>query len=179
MRTRPAAVLVPLLLIGLLPLAVPARAYTVSLTAAEIEAVVRPHFPQRQEGVFGRVTLSDPKVILTPGSERLGLGLSVQADLPGSLVVHAHALVDGEVAYDARRREFHLREPRVVRFDAKGMEEPYTSMVAEAVTAIAQTRMPIIVLYRVPPDAVAAAAPLNLLKGVAVKDGKLQLELGM
>jgi hypothetical protein len=177
MRAR-RIVLVPILVLAFLPLVPrPAHAYTLSLTAAEIETVARSYFPQRQEGVFGRVTLSDPKVVLKEGSKRLGLGVKVKAELPGGLTAHADALVDGEVAWDPVRREFHLREPRVRRLDAEGLQEPYASLVAEGVNALAQETLPVIVLYRVPADAAGAEA-LKALKSVAVKDGKLQVELG-
>jgi hypothetical protein len=178
MRARRAVVLVMLLLAGSIPLSPrPTHAYTLNLTAAEIETVARAYFPQRQEGVFGRITLSDPKVVLEDGSERLGLGVKVKAELPGGLTAYADALVDGEVAWDPAKREFHLREPRVRRLDAEGLQEPYASLVAEGVNALAQETLPVIVLYRVPADAAGAEA-LKALKRVAVKDGRLRVELG-
>jgi len=157
--------------------AVPASAYTVMLTAAEIEAVVTPHFPVVQEMTMGSVTFSHPKVVLTPGSDRLGLGVDVVADLPGGFQAQAQALVDGDLGYDAARREFHLREPRVKSLTAQGLPEAFAPMVADAVTQMARQTMPVIVLYRLPED--PALAPLRLLKAAEVRDGKVKVELGL
>jgi len=169
------AALVPL---SLLLAALPAHAYTVRLTAAEIEAVVRPHFPKRGSGPFGAVVLSNPKVVLAPGSDRLGIGLDVDAELPGGVAARAAAVVDGEVGYDPGRREFHLREPRLKSLAAEGLEEPYASMLAEAVTGLARARMPVIMLYRIPAGDPALGAAARVLKGARVRDGRLELELG-
>jgi hypothetical protein len=160
----------------LLP-AVPAAAYTVSLTAEQIEAVVAPRFPVVQEMTMGTVTFSHPKVVLTPGSDRLGLGVDVVADLPGGFQAQARALVDGDLAYDAARREFHLREPRVKSLTAQGLPDAFAPMVADAVTQLARETLPVIVLYRLPDD--PALTPLSLLKDARVRDGKVQVELGM
>lgn len=157
--------------------AAPAAAYTLSLSAADIEAVVAPHFPQVQDSALGQVTFAHPKVVLTPGSDRLGLGVDVTADLPAGMQATASAVVDGDLAYDPAKREFHLREPRVQSLAAEGLPDAFAPMVADAVTQMARETMPVIVLYRLPDD--PALAPLRLLKSVAVKDGKVVIELGM
>jgi hypothetical protein len=157
--------------------AAPAAAYTLTLSAADIEAVVAPHFPQAQESAFGQVTFAHPKVVLTPGSDRLGLGVDVTADLPAGMQATARALVDGDLSYDPARREFHLREPRVKYLTAEGLPDAFAPMVADAVTQMARETMPVIVLYRLPDD--PALAPLRLLKSAEVKDGKVLIELGM
>jgi hypothetical protein len=161
----------------LLLTAAPASAYTVSFTADQIETVVAPHFPLVQEMTMGSVTFSHPKVVLTPGSDRLGLGVDVVADLPGGFQAQARALVDGDLAYDPARREFHLREPRVRSLTARGLPEAFAPVVADAVTQMARQTMPVIVLYRLPDD--PGAAPLRLLKAAEVRDGKVRVELGL
>lgn len=168
-------------LVGLASLlaAPPAHAYTVSLTAADIEAMVRPHFPQVHTGPLGTVTLSDPRVILRSGSDRLGLGLDVAGEMAGGLATHGQAVVEGEVAYDPARGEFHLREPRVTHLVVEGLPDPYAGFVASTVSAIARQEAPLIVLFKVPADDLAGAATLRVLKSARVKDGKLVLELGM
>lgn len=157
----------------------PVTSYTVHLTAAEIESVVRPHFPLTQDGPFGAMTFSHPNVVLTPGSDRLGLGVDVTADLPMGMQARAHALVDGELAYDPARREFHLREPRVLKLTAEGLPEAFAPVVAKAVTQMARQQMPIIVLYRLPDDLGPAGVPLRLLQAASVEDGRLKVVLGM
>jgi len=159
--------------------AAPAASYTVGLTAAEIEAVVRPHFPLTRDGPFGAMTFSNPNVVLTPGSDRLGLGMDVTADLPAGMQASARALVDGELAYDPGRREFHLREPRVLKLTAEGLPEAFAPVVADAVTQMARQQMPVIVLYRLPDDLGPAGVPLRLLRAARVEDGRLLVTLGM
>jgi len=173
MRTTP---IVPVLVWTVLA-AAPAWAYTVSFTAAEVEAAVAPHFPQVQDGPLGPVTFSHPKVVLTPGSNRLGLGMDVTADLPGGMQAQARALVDGDLAYDPVRREFHLREPRVRSLTAQGLPDAFAPVVADVVTQMTRERMPVIVLYRLPDD--PAIAPLKLLKSAEVRDGRVRVELGL
>jgi hypothetical protein len=176
-RIVPAAAVVAALASALAALApaAPARAYTLTLSAADIEAVVAPHFPQVRDGPFGRLAFDHPRVVLTPGSDRLGLGVDVTADLPAGMQATARALVDGDLSYDPARREFHLREPRVMSLAAEGLPDDLAPVVAEAVTRMARETMPVIVLYRLPDD--PAYAPLRLLKSAAVQDGKVVIEL--
>lgn len=156
-----------------------AQTYTLSLSAAEVEAVVRPAFPLVQDGPFGAMTFSRPRIVLTPGSDRLGLGVDVVADLPAGMQARARALVDGELAFDPARREFHLREPRVREFAADGLPEALAPVVADAVGQMALRQMPVIVLYRLPDDLGPQGVPLRLLKGARVEDGRLKVELGL
>jgi hypothetical protein len=158
--------------------AVPAHAYTVRLTAAELQAAVRPYFPQAQTGVLGTVTVSHPRVILRAGSDRIGLGCQVAGELLGGLTAQGEAVVEGEVAYDPERGEFHLREPVVTQLEVDGLPDPFTGFVADAVSAVALRQVPVIVLFRVPREDLAGAATLRVLKSARVRNGALELELG-
>lgn len=155
-----------------------ARAYTVILTRPELQAIVATQFPKAYETAFGQIQLHSPRVVLTPGSSRLGLRVGLRVAVAGESAVTGSALVDGEPAYDPQRREFHLREPQVRELTTGELPPPYAEMAEAAVAELVRQQFPVIVVYRIDASMLKESQPLRMLKSVKCENGVLRLELG-
>jgi hypothetical protein len=155
-----------------------AHGYTVTVGAPALQKALEAYFPITRENALGAVTLSNPRVILRPGSPRIGLATDVKAVMTDQPPFTGKGLVDGEIAYDPRRHEFHLREPRVSSLAIDGLEEPFATLLEGAIDAITQSQFPVIVLYRLDDAALQDSTKLRMLKAVGVRDGNLVVELG-
>jgi hypothetical protein len=159
-------------------LAVPrADGYTVTVAAPALQKAVEAYFPITRENALGVVTLSHPRVILRPGSRRIALATQVKAAMPDQPPVTGNGVVDGEIAYDPARHEFHLREPRVASLAIDGVEGPFAALIESAVDVLTQDQFPVILLYRLDEAVLRAAPKLRMLKAVGIRDGALVLEL--
>lgn len=160
-------------------LAVPgAYGYTVRVGAAALQKAMEAYFPITRENALGAVTLSNPRVILRPGSRRLGLATKVSAAMPEQPPLTGNGVVDGEIAYDPVRHEFQLREPRVASLAIDGVDGPFAALVESAVEVLTQDQFPVIVLYRLDEAVLRDSPKLRMLKAVGVRDGALVLEMG-
>jgi hypothetical protein len=156
-----------------------ADAYTVTVGAPALQKAVEAYFPITRENAIGAVTLSNPRVILRPGSRRIGLATNVKAAMPDQPPLTGNGVVDGEIAYDPVRHEFQLRQPRVSSLAIDGMEGPFGALIGSAVDALTQDQFPVIVLYRLDQETLRQVPQLRMLKAIGVRDGALVLELGL
>jgi hypothetical protein len=169
-----------LLVVSSVALDVPrAYGYTVTVAAPALQKAVQAYFPITRENALGAVTLSNPRVILRPGSPRIGLATDVKAALPDQPPFTGKGVVDGEIAYDPTRHEFHLREPRVSSLTIDGVTEPFATLLDGAIDSITQSQFPVIVLYRLDKETLRRAPQLRMLRAVGVRNGALVLDLGL
>jgi len=156
-----------------------AEAYTVTVGAPILQKAVEAYFPITRESAVGSIILSNPRVILRPNTRRIGLGTDVKAAMPDQPPLIGRGVVHGEVTYDAVRHEFQFRDPRVASLAIDGVEEPFATLLENAVDAITQSQFPVIILYRLDEETLRKAPQLRMLKGVGVRNGALILELGL
>lgn len=155
-----------------------APCYTIALSQAKLQVMVEKQFPKTYDAMSAQVQLHSPRVVLTNGSPRLGMHLGLQMDVGGQYTVNGSALVDGEPEYDSRRREFHLRDPRVRDVVAEGLPAPYAEMASAAVAELVRQQFPVIVIYRIDQTMLDSSLSLRMLKSVRTEKGSLVLELG-
>src|SRR4051794_30143505 len=99
-----------------------AASFTVTKTQAELQAKLAPRFPITRERFLVQVTLSDPKVLLRPDDNRVGLALPPQLKPPLPPPLAGRVAVMGVPYYDPERKSFFLREPRIERVDFPGFD---------------------------------------------------------
>lgn len=172
----PHPTLLPLL--AALVLTSSAHAYTVTLGTPELQLAVDHYFPVTQEHPLGTLTLSEPMVVLRPGSRRIGMQLKVVAQVPSGPPIAGRGMVHGVLGYDAARRELQLRDPRLAGLTIDGVTEPFTGMITGMVDYLTQNQLPVIVVYRIDDETLKNAPQLKMLKSMEVRDGKVVVDLG-
>lgn len=154
-----------------------AWAYVVEMTQVELQEMLVKNFPVKRDITFAVLTFDKPQVVLTKGSNRLGLALTLTAEMPDQWVARGSGMIDGELEYDAAKGEFHLRNPGVKSLSFEGLPPQYSSMLQGVVAEFAAQTLPIIVIYKLDEKQFRQSMTRKMLKSVQVKDGKVLAEL--
>lgn len=155
------------------------QAYTVEISETDLQQMVSQGFPVQQQTPFATIILSDPRIRILGDSNRMRLSLAISTAFPNQLTSRGRAEIEGELAYDANKGEFHLRQPALIGLQFDQLPQEYHQMASALVGAIAQQTLPIIVLYRLDEKDIRQEMTKRILKGVTVKDGKLIAELSL
>ncbi len=123
--------------------------HQVNLPLGRLQAGLDKHFPvdQRIFEMF-QIRLSQPRLATLPEQERLSVAIAAAVATPltpqswtGSLVL------TGKLAIDTARSAIVLREARVERLAADGMDETRQRLLAKTASLVAERILPEIVLY--------------------------------
>lgn len=162
-----------LLVVALLLPACAAR-LRVTMTAPEIERELSKSFPVSRDlaNVFV-VELSDPKVILQPGTDRIGLKLHASAGL-SMLRVPGSVTVSGKLRYRAEDAQFFLDEPEVISVELPGLPETQQPQLLDTVNVALRTVLPTVPIHRL-----ESGNAKYFLRAVRIEDGQVIAELGL
>lgn len=159
---------------------VPALAmnYVVELGQADLQRKIERLFPVSHQDPLYDLLLSEPRVVLREGGDRIGLGLK----LSGTLLqwpVAGRAQVTGGLRFEPASGEFYLRDATVEELAIDGVPEQYAGelrRIAEQAAREMLNSRPIYVLGQLG----ESKQPLGReIKAINVRGGKLVLELEM
>jgi len=156
-----------------------AAAYTIELTKAEVQEAVAEYFPVKHISPFVMLTAHDPRVSLEQKSGRIGLEFSVLANVPGVLSGEGRGLIDGDLEYRHKTGEFYLRDPKVKSLKLYDMPTEVTATVKLALQQLMRQSLPVILVYKLQDNDLKQKMAKSVLSSVAVRKGKLVLELSV
>ena len=154
-----------------------AMAFTVELTAAELQTQLAGQFPVQQITPYMTVILSDPTLVLKDNSDRIGIDLTVSATTFGNIAGNARGLVDGQLRYAPETGEFFLLNPEVHRLIVAGVPPQYQRDIQALVASVAKQALSTIPIYKLNEEDPNQSLAKSYLKSATVRDGKLVLEL--
>jgi hypothetical protein len=158
------------------------KEYVIRLTEAELQAKLDQRFPIRRDVLFVvQIDLSNPRVHLLEGSNRVAIGIDVvlnfrlrdQAKSFGGSID-----VDGGLRYEAFKGRFFLTDPHIQALRVDGIPEKYRTEVEKVVHGAISEAMNKGPIYTLSADAGQLLARL-LLKSVVVRDRELVITLGI
>ncbi len=155
------------------------RSVIVSVDRAELQERVDVRFPIANSTLLTNVVLQDPRVMLTDGSDRLGIGLSIGASLPLLGTVNGTLVVSGELAYDSQSKGFFLYRPRLDTLNIDGIGPTVTATARQGIESAAHLALAELPIYTLRARTLQEVAAGHVLKSVRVRNGKLYLELGL
>ncbi|MDH4183157.1 MAG: DUF1439 domain-containing protein [Nitrospinota bacterium] len=156
-----------------------AGAYTITLTRQDVQSQIDPQFPITEETLFSSVTLKNPKLDLTEGSDRIGIIVDAAVSALGGIEAAGLVHIDGALRYVKETGEFLLNDATARSVEIEGLSGMARAKVAEMLTAVIRDYFDKNPIFRLKKDTIAEAMVMSALKSVTVKDGKLQLELGL
>ena len=155
------------------------RPLEVEIDRAELQARVAKNFPLTLQHLIGELTLTDPNVLLTEGSDRLGVDMN--AELRVGLLPPAKAAltVSGRPRYDSASKAFFLDEPKLDRLEITGLAPEQSASLKAAVETVAVPALERIPVYELAERDLKESAAARVLSAVSVKNGKLVAELSL
>jgi len=181
-------VLIPLVITSLIVIAgtffyFSGKEYVVRIPESQIQQKMADKLPLSKSYFFiFRVELSNPRVELTNGSERVHAGLDIvlniklgseEKPLGGSLDV------SGCIKYESKEGQFYLTDPRIEDLSIQGIPKKHISkatQVLEKALADYYSSHPI---YKLKAGDVKQAAAKLVLKNVMVENQELLITLGI
>ncbi len=152
--------------------------FIVTLERSDLQQRVERLFPVVHEDALVRLQLTHPEVVLRSGSDRIGLGLRVKADLAGQPLI-GRAQVDGKLRYLKQSGEFYLDDPLIRELHVNGLEPAYRDLLLVAAQTGLQELLRLRPVYVLGQMGEPKRIMGSELKSVTVEDGQLLLELDM
>jgi len=158
------------------------RCFTIELSESQIQKKLDERFPMNKQHLLVlTLTLSDPRVELTEGSDRISFGLSASVNIrinaqPKPL--GGKGQISTALRYDPTDASFYLGDPAIQRLEVQGVPVEYVDVVNKLARELLSERLeryPVYTLDR--PDLTQTAARL-LLKELTVRNGNLVITLG-
>jgi len=154
-----------------------AHAYTIELTRQQVQNAVDGYFPVKHITPFMMLTAHKPKVLLTQKSKRIGLEISVLANIPGVIIGEGRGLIDGDLEYRHQTGEFYLRDPKIKSLKLYDMPTEVTASVRLALQQLMRQSLPVMLVYKLQDNDLKQKMVKSVLSSVTVRNGKLFLEL--
>ena len=164
------------LLFGML-LSLQAAAYTVELSRGELQEYAEAYFPLQQATPFSKLTYSKPAVVLNPKTNRIGLEVTIRAEMPGMIPVEGRGQIDGKLEYRNETKQFYLHEPKLNKIRFANSDYQLANTVQQIVSNISQQALPVIFVYELKDKDLREKMAKSVLKSVTVQNGKLLLDV--
>jgi hypothetical protein len=116
-------------------------------------------------------------VFLEQKSSRIGLAFSMSVDVPGIMTGKGQGSIDGDLEYRQETGEFYLHDPKIRRLDVHDFPADIASSIQQALQELMRHSLPVILVYKLKDDDIGQRMTKSILSSVAVRNGKLILEL--
>lgn len=157
--------------------------FVIELTEQQIQDKLDAQFPMEKRYLVAlAVTLSDPKVTLVEGSDRIALGIktTVSAGMLGqSRQFSGSGMISTGLSYDAATYSFHLKDPTIDELSAEGMPVEHVDRVNTLAAELVRDRLNRMPIYTLQGDDVKQQAARLVLKDLTVRNGKLIIAFGL
>jgi len=161
----------------LFSISINASAYTLELSKAELERYAQAYFPITQQTPFSKVRYSSPKVVLDEKTNRIGLEVTVHAEMPGMIAIAGRGQIDGKLEYRQQSHQFYLHDPKLknVRFANTSYE--LANSIQQMANSMSRQTLPMIFVYELKDHDLRQKMAKSVLKSATVHQGKLHLDM--
>jgi hypothetical protein len=151
----------------------------VRLSRDDIQRRLDTAFPVDQQLLLTRVVLEHPKVILTNGSDRIGVGLDVRVEIPIVGPRSGSVTLSGGIDYRREQKAFFLRDPKLDQVEVQGLTAEQLGPVKGPLESVARGALTVFPIYELKQRNLGENAAEHVLRKVWVKDGNVYAELGL
>lgn len=156
-----------------------AHAYTLEFNRAELQQYVVDYFPLSQQTPFSRITYSNPSVVLDEQTNRIGLEVTVRAEMPGMMAITGRGRIDGDLEYRKETHQFYLHDPKISNVRFADSDYQLAGTVQQLVNSISQQSLPMIFVYELKETDVREKMARSVLKNIIVRQGKLVVDVDL
>jgi hypothetical protein len=153
--------------------------YTMRLSASAIREAVQRHLPVSRSKLFLTCTVRKVDIELADDADRVLLRPEVELSIAGRQALSGRALVRGQVRYAPETGEFFLAMATVDDVVVEGLPDPARPIAQELIANIVEGYLAAMPLYRLSQNEFKQSLARLVLRSVSVRDGRLQLVLGL
>ena len=121
---------------------------SVTLTRDDLQREVEKRFPIEKSEILVTVRLSEPRVLLKPDSDRIGLGVTITVSAPIIQSLKGKGELDGELRFDSESRELYLDSPDLKITEASGISDKDLRAAEELIGPLLRNVLSRIPIYR-------------------------------
>lgn len=167
------------MLLALTTTAAYAFTYTLEITEQELQEKIQQKMPIHKKKYFVTVTLSDPKVALLQGRDRIDIESNIDALIPGGIAAKGRGNVEGSIEYMQDTGEFFFIDPQVKSLTVDKVTAKHQETIRKVADFAAKSALRRFPVYRFKDENLKHKLAKAVLKSVHVENGKLLLELGI
>lgn len=145
----------------------------VTMTGEQIERELSKSFPVTRAYSVLSVELSNPKVLLQSGGDRIGLKLNATAAV-AILKANGSVTVSGKLRYEPDTSQFFLDEPEVTSLELPGLPETQQPQLLDTLNVAVRAVLPTVPIHQL-----EDGGKKLFLRAVRVEDGQVIAELGL
>lgn len=145
----------------------------VAMTGEQIERELSKSFPVTRSYSVLSVELSNPRVLLQQGGDRIGLKLQATAGV-AILKATGSVTVSGRLRYEQASSQFFLDEPEVTSLELPGLPETQQPQLLDTINVAVKATLPTVPIHRL-----EEGGKKMFLRAVRVEDGQVIAELGL
>lgn len=153
-----------------------ALSYQVEMDQAMLQQAMSSAFPVQRDENFVSVQLAKPQVILTEGSDRIGVKAVATVSLPGGSRFAGSVMVDGKPRYVAKDSALYLDQARVRELNSPGLPDLVRQEVLRIANVLVRSYFDREPLYVFKGDQASSLIGKQISR-VEVKNGKLIVEV--
>lgn len=151
----------------------------ITLDRADLQRRIDRLFPITREDVLVTVHLRHPQVILTEGSDRIGLRLQINATAADLFSVSGLARVDGVLRFMSRSGEFYLDDASVEEMQLENISPLYLDQIQQIADGVVRDLLQDRPIYVLGQMGESKRIMGSKIKSITVHDGKLIVELAL
>ena len=162
---------------------------TLTFTRDEIQAKVEEKFPIERTATIVNLELTNPDIVLENGSNRIGLKADATAKLPGSGLAgligmggNSHTgsvYIEGDVDYGPEEGTFYFTNGKIKELKIEGLPEQLSGPISKLADAAASNNLNKVPLFTLNEKDMKERAAKFFLKKARVRDGKLEVIVGL
>lgn len=152
---------------------------TIELSREDLQKRVDAKFPVEKEKFLSKVVLSEPKVVLEPGRDDIGIDLKVTLDLPMLDPYTGRVVASGDLSYVREEKAFYLRNPELREVELEGLPPEHVERAKKPIEAVAKAALEVFPVFEFEQRNLKEVAAEHVLRRVTVREGKVIAEIGM
>jgi len=152
----------------------------ITFTEREIQEKIGQKFPQEKEVLrFFKIVIEEPKVTLIGEKNRLQLAVDATFIVPLIRTDEISGLFEGSIRYEKEDQTLRVSDFEVVSLDTEKLPEKYEGPVRAAFNLAAIKYVDDRIIHTIENDDVEGKAAELFLKDLKIKDGSLEVVLGL
>jgi len=165
------------LIIPIISVGLSALTFTKIITLNELQERIEVSFPLSQKNFLFNTTLSNPKIVLNKGVNRMGIDVDLALFSGEKPISQGSVFISGQIDYRPLGGEFYLKDTHIDNLNLQGISKERVKQVELMLEIIARGLLSKIPIYRLKEENLKHRLAKSMLKSVKINNGKMEIAL--